>query len=101
MPGRSAMWSFRQSWRTLETREKLPRKPMRTRSVWLVLLWAAAVAAVRADYVEVRRPVAVRVEPSRDADVVFQAQTGAQLTLLDSDTQNNYYHVEDTSTGQE
>jgi hypothetical protein len=53
----------------------------------------------RADYVEVRRAANVRVDPNGDADTALRAELGTNLHLVESETQNGYYHVEDPQTG--
>lgn len=73
---------------------------MRRRIIRLAFLACLACAVARGDYIEVRRPATVYSEPSRTSDPAFKAQTGAQFTLLENETQGGYYHVEDSSTGQ-
>lgn len=53
------------------------------------------------DFVEVRRAVSVRVNPESGADVAFKADVGANLHLLESDTTNGFYHVQDPQSGAE
>jgi hypothetical protein len=72
---------------------------MRPRLYFAWLLCVLCPAA-RADYLEVRRPAAVYAQPSRTSEVVSNARIGAQLALLDADTQSGYYHVDLGPTGQ-
>lgn len=65
--------------------------------VWFLLLTVPALA----DFVEVRRSVSVRATPETGADTVFKAEVGANLHLLESDTTNGFYHVQDTQSGAE
>jgi hypothetical protein len=64
---------------------------------WLLLLSHAALA----DFVEVRRAVSVRATPESGADVAFKAALGANLHLLESETTNGFYHVQDPQSGAE
>jgi hypothetical protein len=63
----------------------------------LVLLFCAALAY--ADYVEVRKSASIHTDPSSKSAVAFRADVGTNLHLVEADTQNGYYHVEDLTTG--
>jgi len=67
------------------------------RTVMLLVLFLPLIA--RADYVEVGRAAKVYIESNRNSDVLFRAEVGTDLHLVESDTQNGYYHVEDSKTG--
>jgi len=53
-----------------------------------------------ADYVEVRRAATVYVDSDKTSAAIFKPPTGAVLILLETDTKNGYYHVQDDATGQ-
>ena len=61
------------------------------------LLWFAALA--HADYVEVRSAANVYSDANRNSDVQFRPDAGSNLHLVESETTNGYYHVEDPRTG--
>ena len=63
----------------------------------LLLLANAALA----DFVEVRRAVTARVKPESGAEAAFKAELGSNLHLLESETTNGFYHVQDPQSGDE
>ena len=67
----------------------------------LVVFFLLLANTALADFVEVRRGVSVRETPESGADVVFKAEAGANLHLLESDTSNGFYHVQDPQSGAE
>ncbi len=53
------------------------------------------------DYVEVRKTAEIHAEPNSKAAVVFTANVGENLGLVEADTQNGYYHVQAMANGRQ
>ena len=73
---------------------------MRINGISLFVALLTGSLAARADYLQVNRSATVYAEPNRTSDVVFKADTKSNLLLTDSETENDYYHVQNPATGQ-
>lgn len=63
------------------------------RSLLAVMIAITSVGVTRADYVEVRRAVAIRAQPSGEAAVLANPAVGTHLVLFEREQVNGYYHV--------
>jgi hypothetical protein len=74
---------------------------MQTRRMLFGFLFSCLIlpTIARADYVEVRRDANAYVDSNRNTDIAFRAEVGTNLHLLESETKEGYYHVEDPKTG--
>src|SRR4051794_28350666 len=64
-----------------------------------LLFWLSLIA--RADYLEVRKSVALRTQASSDsAPLHYKVEVGTKLGLTEETTQNGYYHVRDQKSGE-
>jgi uncharacterized protein YgiM (DUF1202 family) len=52
-----------------------------------------------ADYLKVSRDAQVKAKPSRDADVLYRAKAGINLTLVEDTETNGYYRVQIPGSG--
>lgn len=68
-----------------------------TRIVPLILL---AALFAHADYLKVDKAAPVRSQPSGDGTSAFRVKPGDLLHLLDNDKTNEYYHVQNLSSGE-
>lgn len=69
-------------------------QPLKLASLLIIL-----VSAAWADYVQVSKSAQVHAEPNSSSESVFSANTGMNLHLVQTETTNGYYNIQDPKSG--